>query len=61
MLNIYSAISTEGLSFGSCGTSFPEKAFLRSDISQVFEVDDIFILWLAISEIIRVKTPFASP
>ncbi len=41
MLNIYPAISTEGLSFGSCGTSFPEKAFLRSDISQVFETDDI--------------------
>ena len=30
---------------------------LMSDISQVFEVDDIFIFLLAISEIIRVITP----
>jgi hypothetical protein len=32
-----------------------------SDISQVFDVDDIFTFRLDISEIIRVKTPFASP
>jgi hypothetical protein len=30
-----------------------------SDISQVFEMDDIFTIWLAISGIIRVKTPNA--
>ncbi len=32
-----------------------------SDISQVFKVDDIFTIWLAISGILRVKTPIAQP
>jgi len=32
-----------------------------SDISQVFEVDDIFTFWMDISEIIRVKTTTVSP
>ncbi len=32
-----------------------------SDISQVFDVDDIFTFWLAISGIVRVKTPIVPP
>ena len=32
-----------------------------SDLSKVFVIDDIFTFWLAISEIIRVKTPIVSP
>jgi hypothetical protein len=32
----------------------------QSEISQVFKVGDIFTIWLAISGIIRVKTPIVS-
>jgi hypothetical protein len=32
-----------------------------SDISKVFEVDDILTFWMDISEIIRVRTPTVSP
>jgi hypothetical protein len=32
-----------------------------SDVSQVFELDDIFTFWVAISKIITVKTPIVPP